>query len=552
MFDLILRGGEVVDGTGAPRFVADVALEGERIAAVAPHLIGASHRELAIAGRVVSPGFIDLHSHSDLVFTLPVQRQKALLGGRLCQGITTELVGNCGYGPAPLATHHLPLLQLVNGFITPDGVEWSWRTFDEYLAAVEARGPLLNMAALVSHGAVRVAAMGMKPDLPSSEEYRAMERLIRDSIAQGAFGISYGLIYPPGQFARTEELVKTSAWAGAAGGFAAFHQRGSGASTCLEAVEEIIEVGRRSGCPMHHSHEESVGPQAWGLVERVIGREEEARREGIELTMDVIPYTWVCTTMLAIYPPWALEGGVEAFLQRLKEPLLRDRMRREVGSSVPVWPPWEGSGWIMNLVGEVGWDRIHIGHVNSPANQGVLMKNLRELADLRGKEPFEAVSDLMLEEGGVVTQLIFGISGDANTDLPLLPLLTHPDRALVSDAWDIGKGSPHPGAYGAYPRVLGHYVLERKLLSLEEAIRKMTSLPARRLGLTHRGVIRPGAVADLVVFDPERIRERATCANPRLYPEGIEQVFVNGNHAVSHGEVTFEQAGRVLRHGATA
>ena len=223
-----------------------------------------------------------------------------------------------------------------------------------------------------------------------------MGRLIGESMEQGAFGISYGLIYPPGQFARTEELVKTSAWVGAAGGFAAFHQRGSGASTCLQAVEEIIEVGRRSGCPVHHSHEESVGPEAWGLVESVIRREEQARREGVELSMDVIPYTWVCTTMLAIYPPWALEGGVEAFLQRLREPLLRDRMRREVGSSVPAWPPWEKGGWIMNLVREVGWDRIHVGHVNSAANQGTLMKNLLELAEMRGREPFDAVSDLML------------------------------------------------------------------------------------------------------------------------------------------------------------
>lgn len=548
--DLILRGGEVVDGTGAPRFAADVGLLGERIVAVAPRLTASARRELDISGRVVAPGFIDLHSHSDLLFTLPSARQRSLLGGRLRQGITTELVGNCGYGPAPLTEEHLPLLQLVNGFITPDGVEWTWHSFGEYLAAVETRRPLLNMAALVSHGAVRIAAMGMRPDPPSVDEYRAMDRLIRDSMAHGAFGISYGLIYPPGQFARTEELVKLSACVGASGGFAAFHQRGSGASTCLEAVEEILEVGRRSGCPVHHSHEESVGPEAWALVERVIRREEEAKREGIELSMDVIPYTWVCTTMLAIYPPWALEGGVGAFLQRLRDPLLRDRMKREVGSTVPAWPPWETGGWIMNLVREVGWERIHIGHVNSAANQGVLMKNLRELADLRGKEPFEAISDLMLEEGGVVTQLIFGISGDAQTDAPLLPLLSHPDRALVSDAWDIGKGSPHPGAYGAFPRVLGQYVLESKLFSLEEAIRKMTSLPARRLGLTTRGVIREGAIADLVVLHPETIRDRSTCANPRQYPDGIEQVFVNGCQAVAQGELTFEQAGRVLRRGA--
>jgi len=549
MFDLILRGGEVVDGTGAPGFPADVAIQGDRIGAVAPAIAVSAREELDTRGRIVAPGFVDLHSHSDLLFTLPRASQKALLGGRLRQGITTELVGNCGYGPAPLEPASLSLLQKVNGFITPDGVEWSWRSFGDYLSVLEARRPLLNVAALVAHGAVRVAAMGMKPDPPTVEETLVMDRMIRDSVAQGAFGISYGLIYPPGQFARTEELVKTAASAAAGGGFAAFHQRGSGASTCLQAVEELIEVGRRSGCAVHHSHEESVGPQAWGLVERVIGREEEAKRQGVEITMDVIPYTWVCTTMLAIYPPWALEGGVEAFLHRLREPSLRARMKREVGSVIPSWPPWAGDGWIMNLVREVGWERIHVSHVNSAENRAAVMKNLLELGESRSKEPFDAISDLMLEEGGVVTQLIFGVSGDATTDLPLLPLLTHPDRALVSDAWDIGKGSPHPGAYGAYPRVLGQYVLERKLLSMEEAIRKMTSLPAARLGLTRRGVVREGAYADLVVFDPAKIRERSTCADPRVYPDGIEQVFVNGTRAVADGEFTGEHAGRVLRRG---
>ena len=552
VFDLVLRGGEVVDGTGSPRFLADVALEADRIVAVGPSLPGQARRELDVRGRIVAPGFVDLHSHSDLLFTLPAAAQRVLLGGRLRQGITSELVGNCGYGPAPVVPEHLPLLQKVNGFITPEDVEWSWRSFGEFLSTMEARRPLLNVGALVAHGAIRVAAMGMKPDPPTPEEYRIMERLIRDSLAAGAFGLSFGLIYPPGQFARTEELVKACTAAAAGGGFAAFHQRGSGASTCLAAVEEILEVGRRSGCSVHHSHEESVGPEAWRLVERVIGREAEAKRQGIDLSMDVIPYTWVCTTMLAIYPPWALEGGVESFLLRLKDPLLRARMKQEVGSAVPSWPPWEGNGWIMNLVREVGWERIHVGHVNSSANRPAVMKNLKELAAMRGIDPFEAVSDLMAEEGGVVTQLIFGISGDEGTDLPLLPLLTHPDRALVSDAWDIGKGSPHPGAYGAYPRVLGQYVMERKILSLEEAIRKMTSLPAARLGLRRRGVVREGAFADLLVLDPKRIRERSTCADPRVYPDGIDRVFVNGTEAVAEGEFTGEHAGRVLRRGAIA
>ena len=203
----------------------------------------------------------------------------------------------------------------------------------------------------------------------------------------------------------------------------------------------------------------------------------------------------------------------------------------------------------MNLVREVGWNRIHVGHVNSRRNQGALMKNLEELATLRGTDPFEAVSDLMLEEGGVVTQLIFGISGDQDDDAPLVPFLAHPSRALVTDAWDIGKGSPHPGAYGAFPRVLGHYVAERGVLTLEEAVRKMTSLPASRMGLKRRGIIREGAFADLVVLDPKRIRERATCADPRVYPDGIEQVFLNGRGAVRDGRLTGEMAGRVLRRG---
>ncbi len=550
MFDWVLRGGQVVDGTGVPRFLSDVAVTGDRIAAVAPNLPGRGRHEIDVRDRIIAPGFVDLHSHSDLLFTLPPAAQRKLLGGRLCQGITTELVGNCGYGPAPLVPERLNLLQKINGFITPEGVEWSWRTFAEFLDVMESRRPLLNVGALVAHGAVRVAAMGMKADPPREAENREMDRLVRDSVEAGAYGISYGLIYPPGQFARTEELVRTAASSAASGGFAAFHQRGSGRSTCLEAVEEILTVGRLSGCSVHHSHEESVGPEAWSLVDRLIEKEEVAARQGVALTMDVIPYTWVCTTMLAIYPPWALAGGVEAFLSRLRDPSQRERMKREIETVMPRWPPWEHGDWIMNLVRDVGWRQIHIGHVNTDANQDLVMKNLEEVAALRGRDPFDAVSDLMLEEGGVVTQLIFGISGDQRTDAPLLSLLRHPSRSLVSDAWDIGKGSPHPGAYGAYPRVLGHYVLERGILTLEEAIRKMTSLPAARMGLGDRGRVEKGTFADLVVFDPQQVRDRSTCADPRRYPDGIEWVFVNGKPAVRDGRLTSEQAGRVLRRGA--
>ncbi|HZM71469.1 MAG TPA: amidohydrolase family protein [Candidatus Cryosericum sp.] len=506
---------------------------------------------LDAAGRIVAPGFIDLHSHSDLCLALPLDRQAGLLEGRIRQGITTELVGNCGIGCAPVVPVGIGELRRLCGFITPDGVGWSWESVADYLDRLGEQGVIPNVAALVAHGPARAAAMGSRAGRPTREEQKRMDDEVRRAIEAGAFGVSFGLIYPPGQFADTDELVSVAAAARNAGGFAAFHQRGSSRETLGPAVREILEVGRRARAPVHHSHVETVGPRAWNATEEVLRLHDSAARDGVALSGDVIPYTAVCTTMLALYPPWSLEGGVGAFLERLRDPAARRRMRQEIQDASPIWPPWEGEGrWTMNIVRECGWERIRLAHVDGAANKRLESLSLAEIGRQRGRHPFEALSDLLLEEDGVATQLIFGISGDDQGDADLLPLLKSPHLAYVTDAWEIGKGSPHPGAYGAFPRVLGHYVRERRLLPLEEAVRKLTSLPAERLALRDRGLVKPGFKADLVVFDRKRVSARSDYFDPRRPAAGIEDVFVNGRRVVGEGRFHPQAAGQVLRRAA--
>ena len=538
----------MIDGTGRPPFPADVGIVGDRIAAVAPRLPAETAARIDARGRVVCPGFIDLHSHSDLCFTLPIDRQAELLAGRVRQGITTELLGNCGIGCAPAGDGARDQVARICGFIAPEGVPWSWTSIGSYLDLLERQGVLLNVGTLVAHGPARVAAMGARAGRPRPDEQRAMDGEVRRAVEEGAFGVSFGLIYPPGQFADTEELVSVARAASRAGGFAAFHQRGSSRETLLPAVRELVEVGRRSGAAVHHSHEETVGPRAWAGTGEVLEIEERAAREGVDLSGDVIPYTAVCTTMLALYPPWSLDGGVAAFLDRLRDPRLRARMKEEVATAAPVWPPWEGEGrWTMNISRECGWERIRLAHVDGAGNKGLEHLTIEEIGRRRGKDPFDALCDLLVEEEGIATQLIFGISGDERGDEHLLPLLKSPRLALVTDAWEIGKGFPHPGAYGAFPRVLGHYVRERGVLGLAEAIRKMTSLPAGRLGLRDRGRVAEGCKADLLVIDPATVGDRSTFREPRQPAAGIDEVLINGARVVAGGALRPAAAGRVLR-----
>ncbi len=553
----VIRGGTVVDGTGAPAQRLDLVIEADRVADLIPPgagLAGVSDADQSIdaAGRVVCPGFIDIHSHGDLIFTLPPAPQRALMAGRIAQGITTEIVGNCGLGVFPCPETAVPVLRAVVGWMTPpDCAGWpggGWSDLAGYLDRLERDGVWVNVGALQPHGPLRIAAAGLARATTGPDAAAAMARHLQEALDAGAFGLSTGLIYPPGIFTTPDEIVALASIVGrraGGGGFVASHIRGS-SETLLPAVEELLETGRRAGVRVQHSHNEAVGREHWPGIERVLEIETSARDGGQPLAYDMFPYTAAATMMLAIYPPWSLEGGVGALLKRLEDPVTRAAIGDAIDTTVPSWPPWVEGGWPHNLVRAVGWDRITIGSVGSERNRAVEGMSLAQLGTDRRTDPFTAISDLMIEEAGMVSQIIHEVSGDESSEQGIEALLSHPAGAICTDANDFGKGKPHPAAYGTYPTVLGRYVRQRRLIGLEEAIRKMTGYPASLLGLDDRGVIRRGACADLVIFDPETIGSDATFDRPRRQARGIERVIVNGV-TVHPGNDAGRPPGHVLR-----
>ncbi len=545
MFTWLLRNANVVDGTGQSTFRANVALQGEKIAALGPDVTGEAERFLDLQGRYLAPGFIDPHSHADFVATLPLERQGELQKGKVYQGITTEIVGNCGLGPAPVDLSGL--VPKVVAWMAPKGVSWTWNSLPEYLDQLEQRGVLLNIGTLQAHGPLRLEAKGLASGESSQAEREQMKKRLAEALEAGAFGLSSGLIYPPGMYSSTPELVELAQLVAGKDGVYTSHIRGS-SELLLPSVEELLEIGVRTGVRVHHSHSEAFGRAHWTKVEKMLEREAGAARHGQAVTFDMFPYTAAATMMLAIYPPWALEGGVPRLLDRLRDTEQRRRIEASVNETVPSWPPWRDGGWPHNLVMAAGWPQVYIGRVGSEKNRDVEGLNLQELADRTGKTPFDAVSDLMIEEDGVVSQLIFGVSGDRQDDHHMVELMRHPLGAFCTDASDYGEGLPHPAAYSSFTRVLAEYVQKRHVLSLEEAIRKMTSYPAGIFSLTERGRLAPGYQADLVVFDPDRLEDRADYAHPRRLPGGIESVFVNGTPVLLEGDYRPTLCGKVMRH----
>lgn len=545
-FDVLVAGGRIIDGTGRPAFPADVGIREGRIAAVGDLGGTASGARIDAGGRIVAPGFIDLHSHHDLVFALPPEVQARYLEGRLRQGITTEIVGNCGFGAFPVDPADGPAVRALLAFIAPPEPVPLFRRAGDYLDHLERQGVLANVGALAPHGPMRIGTVGSGKRRSTEVERNSMAERMRESLDAGCFGISFGLIYPPGRFSETDELVRVSEPLAGRGAFAAFHQRSGSAEILLRAIEEITDVGRRSGAAVHLSHDHAHGPRAWPLLEESLAIRDRARTSGVDVTADVIPYTGVNTTLLALLPDAALEGGVPALLRRLADPAERRRIRREMEETIPSWPPWEEGRWCTNLLRDAGPDLISIAGARGTAARAA-GRTLLHLARERGTDPIEAAFDLLLEAGGEATMLIFGISGDRRFDEPLRRLLAEPDHIVVSDAWEAGQAHPHPGAAGAFPHFLRLAALDSPLLGLEAAIRKITSLPAARLGLSDRGCVATGAAADLVLFDPGAIAAPSTWEEPRRFAAGISHVLVNGDAVVSGGRYSAVAAGRVLR-----
>jgi N-acyl-D-amino-acid deacylase len=519
MVDLVIEGGRIVDGTGKVSYTGDIAVSDGKIVEVGV-IRGGAERRIDAKGLVVAPGFIDSHSHSDLMLIAePEARQKIM------QGITSEMVGQDGLGEAPIREEDIEnwrsYLSGLNG--DPD-IDWSWRSLGEYLDAIEEARPATNVASLVGHGNLRLATMGMDDRPPTGSELCEMKALLRDSLRQGAYGLSTGMIYPPCVYATTEELTELCKVVSDVDGVFVIHMRNEG-DALLESIEEVASIGANSGVKLHISHFKAAGKRNWGKSVQGLEAIEKARKTGLSITIDQYPYTAGSTFLSARLPSWMHEGGVEAMLDRLMDPSTRDRAYAEMT---------ENGSFLM-------WGETIVTSVKTDANKHLEGRSLAKIAEMRGGDIVEALFKLVLEENNAVGMVSFSMSEE-----DVRTIMRSPIQMFCTDGIVLGK--PHPRAYGSFPKVLGRYVRDG-VLDLEEAVRKMTSLPAERFGLQGRGVLKPGAHADITIFNPETVIDTSTYEDPIRFPEGIEYVIVNGRVTVDRGVHTGERAGMVLRSG---
>lgn len=533
MLDLKLVRARVVDGTGNPWFRADVGIHGDRITAVGDLSTAAATRTIDVDDRVLAPGFVDLHTHAD--FTLPVYPRASSM---VRQGVTTQLLGNCGFSPFPVRDDSLALLRDYSAFID-GGLAWGqWHDVPGYVAHLFAEGLVPNVALQVGHGALRIAAMGFEPRAPKPDELADMERLLADALAGGAVGLSTGLTYAPGSYSDTDELVALARVVARFGGFYSSHVRGEG-YTLVEGTEEALAVGRRAGLPVQLSHHKAIGRGNWHKVDTTLALLDRARADGQDVLADQYPYTAGSTTLAVLLPRWTMEHGIEGALHLLDDPASRARIRDQIARQDP--------DDLRNGQREFHPEDVVVADVPADLREH-RGRTIQELARDRGEEPVDTALYLLRAGGGAVLTIVHGMSEDV-----VDRIMQHPAVAIASDGWTLSPeagGTPHPRSYGTYPRVLGRYVRERRVLRLEDAVRKMTSLPAQRLGLRDRGLLRPGTAADLVVVDPERVLDRATFEAPHQYAEGIDVVVVNGQVVVDDGVETTARPGRLLGRGA--
>jgi N-acyl-D-amino-acid deacylase len=535
-FDLIIRNGRIIDGAGNPWYKGDLAIAEGKIVTIGKSLKAEAKEAIDATGLVVAPGFIDAHSHSDSGTLFYRQMESTIM-----QGITTVVAGQCGSSIAPINPEYVEVLEKRYASWLPPEVNFkiTWSTFDEYLKEEEKDGLGANVAHMVGHGAVRVASMGFEAREPTLGELDRMREHTAEAMEAGAYGLSTGLIYPPGIFAKTDEIIEVAKVAAKYGGVYDSHIRGEG-KTLMKSLEEAIAIGEKSDLPVHISHFKAATRSIWGKSADSLALLERAREKGLDITMDQYPYKAGSTSLVTCLPPWAHEGGMERLLERLQDPELREKMRGDIEKGLPGWE---------NFAGELGWENVYVTRVKTEESKLVEGKNIEEIREMRGDpDAFTSLFELILEEEGAVGMVIFAMDEEDVRRIMRHPLqMVGTDSGSSSTTGYMRRGKPHPRGYGTYPRILGRYARELGVLSLEEAVRKMTSFPAQRFGILDRGLLRPGMWADITAFNPKTVIDTATYQDPHQFPEGIEYVLVNGSVAMDRGKYNGALAGKTLR-----
>lgn len=527
---ILIKDGLIVDGTLKEAYKGNILIKDEKIMEISKEDIETQTDKVIDAkGRMVCPGFIDTHSHSDLqILVNPFNETK------IRQGITTEVLGQDGISMAPLPLQYISSwrknLAGLDG--ESDEIDWTYETTANYLKAMEEKGVGLNETYLVPHGNIRMEAMGLDDRAATEDEIKKMCDIARREMEAGAFGLSTGLIYIPCAYSKTEELIEICKVIAEYQGVFVVHQR-SEAKAILDSMKEIIEIGKRSGVKVHFSHFKVCGKDNWKYIDEVIKLLEEAENQGIEISFDQYPYAAGSTMLGVVLPPWAHAGGTDKLLERLKDKNQREKMIHDIENGIPGWD---------NFIEFAGFDQIFITSVKTKANENLIGKNLLEVGKLKNKDPYNATFDLLYEEENAVGMVDF-----YGLEEHVIKFMKRKEQNVCTDG--LLSGKPHPRAYGSFPRILGRYVRELNILTLEEAVNKMTKKAARVFNIKNRGSLEAGNFADIVIVDLDKVKDKGDYVNPIQYPQGIDYVLINGQVAVENGNYNKVICGKVIKRG---
>jgi len=529
-YDLLIRNGTIIDGSGAPRRRADIAIKGDRIVRIGRLRNASATREIDATGMIVAPGFIDMLGQSETYLLIDPRAMSKVM-----MGVTTEVTGE-GESIAPINER---LIKEQEDFNRRYNLTIDWRTLDEYFNRLEKQGSGVNLATFVGATQVRAYVIGYDNRPPTTAELEQMKQLVAAAMKDGALGLSTSLQYVPARFATTDEIVELAKVARQYGGIYMTHQR-SEANALDESLAEVFAIGRRAKIPVEIWHLKTAYKKNWGRMPEVLGKIKRARAQGLDITADIYPYIAASTSLSACLPPWALEGGTEQMLKRLKDQRTRERLKTEISTDAKEWENiYLGSG---------GATGVLIGSVVNRDLESMQGKRLSQIAEEQNKDPLDALFDLILADHGQTGAIYFMMSEPdmrAAMQSPFVSFCT--DSGARANDGPLAGAKSHPRGWGSYPRILGRYVRDEHLLTLEQAIHKMTGMPAQRVGLHDRGLLRAGSFADITIFDPKTVIDRATFEMPNQHPVGIEYVIVNGELEVDKGKRTPALAGRALR-----